>query len=544
MRLRTPPSTHQALIRLVSALMLVLTFMAPAIGSAQGIAPSTGDQAPALPGVPKEIKISAFGTLTLPAGDYRWQTTRLPAFVNADSLIATHRGFLIAVNNPIAVLKTDGTLREVAGGSALPLAEGEQFAAVQVNGVAADMMIVEFPLVSDIDPKETPESVTPITLKQGTYTFAVLAIPAHKPGDPTPGQILAKAAGPGIAVYPKAIGDATPGASPAADAKDGPFWLVAIFPAAETSSQAGAGTGAGDGSGRGGGNQSGAGAGSGNGSSGGSGMSTISTPTAATAVTPSPPSSSTSSPSPTPTSTFTATMTPVPTAASGSGTGKGSTVLKDPNRTTNYSDLLDSDGDGLTRGDERLAGTNPDIKDTDGDGLWDGPEVDNGCHPLEKDTDGDGITDEGEILLYKTSCRSADTDADGLSDYAEIFGTPSSDPLLADTDGDALSDFDEVTIYHSDPRYVDSDGDGWSDTYEALTTGTNPALVDGDFDCLSDPLEATLGTNPGLLDSDGDLLGDGQEHSDGTNPLDSNDFRHLDEPQNPIPACDGTFTLK
>lgn len=91
---------------------------------------------------------------------------------------------------------------------------------------------------------------------------------------------------------------------------------------------------------------------------------------------------------------------------------------------------------------------------------------------------------------------------------------------------------------------MDSDADGWSDTYEALTTGTNPALLDGDFDCLSDPLEATLGTNPGLLDSDGDLLGDGQEHSDGTNPLDSNDFRHLDEAQNPIPTCDGTYSLQ
>ena len=229
MRLRNQSAVHLALVRIVPPFLLMLAFMAPAIGNAQTIAPSSVEQAPPLPGVPAGIEVIAFGTLTLPAGDYRWQTTRLPAFVNASSLIAVHRGFLIAVNNPVAVLKADGTVREVAGGSALPLAEGEQFAAVQVNGGPADMMIVEFPLVTDVDPKETPGRVTPVTLKQGTYTFAVLVIPAHKPGDPTPGQILAKAAGPGIAVYPFAVGQTA--ATPATGANAGPFWLVAIFPA-------------------------------------------------------------------------------------------------------------------------------------------------------------------------------------------------------------------------------------------------------------------------------------------------------------------------
>ncbi|MGI8486877.1 MAG: hypothetical protein ACR2OU_21790 [Thermomicrobiales bacterium] len=225
-------SVRLAVVRIVPVFLLMLTFMTPVIGSAQTVAPSSVEQAPNLPGVPKKIEVIAFGTLTLPAGDYRWQTTKLPAFANASSLVAVHRGFLIAVNNPVAILKADGTVQEVEKGSALPLAEGEQFAAVQVNGVPADMMIVEFPLVTDVDPKETPETVTVVPLKQGTYTFAVLAIPAYKPGDPTPGQILTKAAGPGIAVYPFAVGQA---ATPTSGANAGPFWLVAIFPAAETS---------------------------------------------------------------------------------------------------------------------------------------------------------------------------------------------------------------------------------------------------------------------------------------------------------------------
>lgn len=559
MKPRTTSSAGHCLVplRIVLSLIVVAMFAMPSAGdaSARSAVDMVVDQAPTLPGVPSDIKIVAFGTLPLESGDYRWQATRLAAFPDATSTVTVHRGFLIAVNKPVTIVKADGSRRQVAGGSALPLAEGEQFAPVQVNGVAADLTIVELPLVADISPQETPDQVAPITLKQGTHIFAVLAIPARKPGDPTAGQLLAKAAGSGIAVYPRVVGEATP----AADEKSGPFWLVAIFPASGTSSPSGSGTGGGVGAGAGDGNQSrtgqgqSRGTGSGNGSggggdggsgSGGPGKNTVPAPTATTAVTPSPSPSPTSNPSPTPMATLVATMTPVPTATSGSGSGQGSTVLKDPNKTTNYSDLIDSDGDGLTKADEREAGTNPDVKDTDGDGLWDGPEVESGCHPLEKDTDGDGITDEGEILLYKTSCRWVDTDADGSSDYAEIFGTPSSDPLLADTDGDALSDFDEVTLYHSDPRYADSDADGWSDTYEALTTGTNPALLDGDFDCLSDPLEATLDTNPGLLDSDGDFLGDGQERSDGTNPLDSNDFRHLDEAQNPIPTCDGTYSLQ
>lgn len=56
----------------------------------------------------------------------------------------------------------------------------------------------------------------------------------------------------------------------------------------------------------------------------------------------------------------------------------------------------DRDGDGLQNCDERYAhGTNPDVPDTDGDGLSDGDEVARGSDPLDADADrdcyGDGL---------------------------------------------------------------------------------------------------------------------------------------------------------
>ena len=51
-----------------------------------------------------------------------------------------------------------------------------------------------------------------------------------------------------------------------------------------------------------------------------------------------------------------------------------------------YSDVLDTDGDGLTDEEERQVGTDPLLADTDGDGLEDADERMRGSDPLDADS--------------------------------------------------------------------------------------------------------------------------------------------------------------
>ncbi len=51
-----------------------------------------------------------------------------------------------------------------------------------------------------------------------------------------------------------------------------------------------------------------------------------------------------------------------------------------------YSDVLDTDGDGLTDEEERQIGTDPLLADTDGDGLEDADERMRGSDPLDAES--------------------------------------------------------------------------------------------------------------------------------------------------------------
>lgn len=75
-----------------------------------------------------------------------------------------------------------------------------------------------------------------------------------------------------------------------------------------------------------------------------------------------------------------------------SGAPTSSAVITPVNTT------IDSDGDGLTDAEEKIAGTNINIIDTDGDGLSDYEEVKiYHTNPLNADTDGDGYLDGEEV---------------------------------------------------------------------------------------------------------------------------------------------------
>jgi hypothetical protein len=86
--------------------------------------------------------------------------------------------------------------------------------------------------------------------------------------------------------------------------------------------------------------------------------------------------------------------------------------------------------------------------DSDGDGLTDGQEIALGTDPLNPDTDGDGLTDGQEVNTYHT------------------------DPLNPDTDGDGLTDGQEVNVTHTDPLNPDTDGDGIPDGQDPDSLGS------------------------------------------------------------------------
>ncbi len=184
----------------------------------------------------------------------------------------------------------------------------------------------------------------------------------------------------------------------------------------------------------------------------------------------------------------------------------------------------DDDNDGLTNGEERRYGTDPENPDTDGDGLKDGEEVKRyKTNPLKADTDGDGLSDGDEVYKYHTDPTKFDTDGDGLSDGDEVLKYHT-DPLKIDTDGDGLTDGDEVNVYKTDPLKVDTDGDGLSDWDEVKTYKTNPNNPDTDGDGLTDGDEVKkYKTDPLKADTDGGGVDDGTEVKRGTNPLDPRD---------------------
>ncbi len=140
----------------------------------------------------------------------------------------------------------------------------------------------------------------------------------------------------------------------------------------------------------------------------------------------------------------------------------------------------DSDSDGLTDEEERVAGTNARIKDTDRDGFSDGVEVrfarlgatfrptdfvladggggDPGCPPNLRgvDSDCDGLLDCDEQLVGSNS-QLVDSDRDGVPDGVEwlLSSQASSDDLGEDPDNDAVTSRDEVRM-HTHPLVADT----------------------------------------------------------------------------------------
>ncbi|HTE64117.1 MAG TPA: pentapeptide repeat-containing protein, partial [Solirubrobacteraceae bacterium] len=117
---------------------------------------------------------------------------------------------------------------------------------------------------------------------------------------------------------------------------------------------------------------------------------------------------------------------------------------------------LSRDGDGS----ERTVTSEVGVPDTDGDGVSDGDEYGNNADPRDGDTDHDGLDDEAELVRYRSDLNHADTD----SDSRQAPGAPRSARLF---------DGNEVADTHTNPRNADTDGDSLTDYYELIVGSTN-----------------------------------------------------------------------
>jgi hypothetical protein len=156
-----------------------------------------------------------------------------------------------------------------------------------------------------------------------------------------------------------------------------------------------------------------------------------------------------------------------------------------------------------------FAGVGPiasDLVDTDGDGLTDTAEQ-RGWTIAIKRTNGDIVvrsvtSDPGDPRLPLDSLRNAaarDTDADGIGDLDELhYGI---DPRNPDADGDTLSDFRELNWIYADPANQDSDADSLDDGLEFGFFKTSPLILDTDGDQLGDSRELLVSNrNPRSAD--------------------------------------------
>ena len=150
--------------------------------------------------------------------------------------------------------------------------------------------------------------------------------------------------------------------------------------------------------------------------------------------------------------------------------------------------MLDTDNDGLLAYEEDRLGTDSGKADTDGDGMSDGDEIAYNFNPLfqdgSDDDDGDGLTNAQELNITKTNPQDEDYDNDLLLDGWEYAnGTDiKHDDASDDPDSDTLTNYQEMQ-YGSNPYLADTDGDGMNDNLE-VARGKNPAIPNYWYDML------------------------------------------------------------
>uniref|UniRef100_UPI0029C8F4C5 hypothetical protein n=2 Tax=unclassified Mycobacterium TaxID=2642494 RepID=UPI0029C8F4C5 len=93
-------------------------------------------------------------------------------------------------------------------------------------------------------------------------------------------------------------------------------------------------------------------------------------------------------------------------------------------------------------------GTDPNVADSDGDGVSDGEEVFNGTDPGDGGTGSSGTNSSGTTSGSSGTSSGSSGTTSGSS--GQSSGTSTGDPR-PDTDGDGLYDDDETDYYGTDP---------------------------------------------------------------------------------------------
>jgi hypothetical protein len=145
--------------------------------------------------------------------------------------------------------------------------------------------------------------------------------------------------------------------------------------------------------------------------------------------------------------------------------------------------------------------------DSDGDGLSDGEEFVLGTNLLSYDSDGDGLSDGMEVLVYNTNATNFDSDDDGVFDFDEIvmYGTnpnQNHDPVVFFKEQMLeTKDWFRIEEFYKN----DDDGDYVADNWDNCKDDYNPDQWDADNDGQGDSCETSYnsGSSSGGYSSGG-----------------------------------------
>jgi formylglycine-generating enzyme required for sulfatase activity len=164
----------------------------------------------------------------------------------------------------------------------------------------------------------------------------------------------------------------------------------------------------------------------------------------------------------------------------------------------------DTDGDGLSDGEEKTRGTNPLLSDTDGDSYLDGYEVQFGKDPkLATSVPKFLLTLSNNGSALGGSFASAGSLAHGTN--ASVTATPLPGYLFGSWTGDVSGSTNPTIILMDSDKSVgatfvkdtrDPDNDGLDNHQEFVVYGSNPDVADSDRDGLNDGDEVAQGRSP------------------------------------------------